>query len=475
MNQITPVRTTADLLLTEAARLLGSGAARAAMPLLLTAVQRLDDSALAQGLLAEAHLQLEDGTSALAAAEAGLALSPGDARLLLLRAQARRLCRDPGGALDDACRSVEAMPGDALGRRVLATLLSEAGRHDEALFLFWGLMQATPDSQRARIDLGLALSRAGRFEAAEELYALVRSDSVETRGLGTPRVRNMLSAGDPARALELADDAAALEGPSAPLHAARGQALLKLGRRDEARLALAAAIRMQPGDSFVAHLAAALGQADGEVHQDYARDLFDHYAPHFEASLIGLHYRAPALILRALEALRPGLAEGSRLLGPVLDLGCGTGLVGVVVHDRLSDGLVGVDLSPRMLDQARAKGIYTALHQGEACAFLEAGTERFDAILAGDVLIYVADAARLLHGMARRLGPGGLAVFTCEAAPEGVEVAINAEGRFQHGEGFLRARLAAAGLEPCILREEALRLEAGAPVPGWLVAARQTA
>lgn len=475
MNQITPARTTGDLLLGEAARLLGRGDARAALPLLRAAAMRLADSEVVHGLLAEAQLQLDDGPAALAAADAALALAPADGRLRLLRAQARRLCRDATGALADACDAVAAMPQDALAGRVLATLLSEAGRHDEALFLFWGLLQQAPDSQRARTDMALAFSRAGRFDAAEEMYAMVRAGAVETRGLGAPRVRNMLSAGNPARALELAEDAAGIEGPSAALHAARGQALLKLGRRVEARVALEAAARLQPGDAFVAHLAAALGAADDEAHQGYARDLFDHYASYFEASLIKLNYRAPALILRALEALRPGLAEGTARLGPVLDLGCGTGLVGVVVHDLLAAGMVGVDVSPRMLDQARTKNIYTALHLDDACAFLELEGERFDAILAGDVLVYLSDCARLLRGIGRRLAPGGLAVFTCEAAPDGFEQCITAEGRFQQGEAFLRRALAEAGLEPAILRPEALRLEAGVPVPGLLVAARRTA
>lgn len=475
MNQITPVRTTGELLLGEAARLLGRGDANAALPLLRAAAARMEGSEVVQGLLAEAQLQRADGPAALAAAEAALRLAPGDGRLQLLRAQARRLCRDAAGALRDACDAVAAMPRDETARRVLATLLSESGRHDDALFLFWGLLQEAPDSQRARTDLALALSRGGRFEAAEELYALVRAGAVETRGLATPRVRNMLSIGDAERALELAEDATAVEGPSAALHAARGQALLKLGRRDEARTALEAAVRLQPGDAFTAHLAAAVGAHDEEAHQGYARDLFDQYASYFEASLIGLNYRAPALILRALEALLPGLAEGTARLGPVLDLGCGTGLVGVVVHDLLAAGMVGVDLSPRMLEQARAKNIYTALHLAEACAFLEAGGQRFEAILAGDVLIYVPDAARLLRGIGRRLAPGGLAVFTCETAPDGEDHAISAEGRFRQSEAFLRRALAEAGLQPCIMRPEPLRLEAGAPVPGLLVAARLAA
>ena len=50
----------------------------------------------------------------------------------------------------------------------------------------------------------------------------------------------------------------------------------------------------------------------------------------------------------------PVIAAGERL-GPVLDLGCGTGLVAVVLSDLSVGPLVGVDVSSRMLAQAAAK------------------------------------------------------------------------------------------------------------------------
>src|SRR5688500_4918458 len=89
----------------------------------------------------------------------------------------------------------------------------------------------------------------------------------------------------------------------------------------------------------------------------YVRRLFDQHAPEFEESLVDrLGYRGPAILLDALAAVR-----GQRLrFGSVLDLGCGTGLAGSAIRP-FCDWLVGVDLSPAMIERARAKGIYDQL------------------------------------------------------------------------------------------------------------------
>ena len=47
--------------------------------------------------------------------------------------------------------------------------------------------------------------------------------------------------------------------------------------------------------------------------------------------------------------------------GPVLDVGAGTGLCGAALADRGVGPIDGTDISPQMLDQARAKGIYRNL------------------------------------------------------------------------------------------------------------------
>lgn len=471
MNQIALSPVVRERLLQQAARLVNAGQPREALPMLEALTLRGAADAPAFGLLAEAQLRLNNADAALLAAETSLAQAPGDARLHLLRAQARRLKRDRAGALEDAAAAVMGLPEDRLARRVLATCLSEAKRHDEALFLFWGLLQEAPEDTQAALDLAMALSRAGRAEAAEEVFAATRAALAQPRGLGAPRAFNLIQSGRLQEALSVATDALADEGPSASLHAVRGQALLGLGRVAEARAALAEASRLDPGDHFCAHLGAALAGEGGGASETYTRELFDHYADYFEASLIGLRYRAPGLMLRALEAIRPGLEGGGARLGDVLDLGCGTGLAGVAVHEVLGGALVGVDLSPRMLEAARAKGIYTELHEAEVLAYLQRESRRFDVVMAADVFCYLGDLRPVIAAIAPRLAAGGHLLFTVEAGEESTPFAVTPQGRFRHARGHVEEALAAAGFRTLILREEGLRLEGGRPVEGWLAVA----
>src|SRR4029078_5114537 len=91
----------------------------------------------------------------------------------------------------------------------------------------------------------------------------------------------------------------------------------------------------------------------------YMRNLFDGFAPHYDDTMLqGLGYRAH-LHLRTLadRVLRP---DAARLR--ILDLGCGTGLVGDTFKDLARGGrLEGIDIAPKMIDAARARGFYDEL------------------------------------------------------------------------------------------------------------------
>jgi SAM-dependent methyltransferase len=66
--------------------------------------------------------------------------------------------------------------------------------------------------------------------------------------------------------------------------------------------------------------------------------------------------------LRLLERLRVVDWSGAR---DVLDLACGTGRVGAWLRARTAAAIDGVDLTPEMLERARARGIYRALAVGD--------------------------------------------------------------------------------------------------------------
>src|SRR6185369_15630707 len=93
--------------------------------------------------------------------------------------------------------------------------------------------------------------------------------------------------------------------------------------------------------------------------------------------------------------LRDSVTAFDRRFGTMLDLGCGTGLAGAALRPHV-DWLVGVDLSPKMVDEARKKGLYDRLVVGDIAQFLSdqrAQEAAFHLVIAADVFAYLADFA----------------------------------------------------------------------------------
>jgi len=158
--------------------------------------------------------------------------------------------------------------------------------------------------------------------------------------------------------------------------------------------------------------------------------------------------------------------------GSMLDLGCGTGLAALPFRP-CSDWMVGVDLSPAMLAQARAKGLYDRLIEAEALAFLadEAKIKaRYHLVLAADVFTYLDDLMPVLKAVAQVLASPGHLAFSVETH-EGDGVILRETLRYAHGKAHVQAALAAAGLKPISLDFASTRAEKGVPVPGLIVVA----
>jgi ubiquinone/menaquinone biosynthesis C-methylase UbiE len=88
-----------------------------------------------------------------------------------------------------------------------------------------------------------------------------------------------------------------------------------------------------------------------------------------------------------------------------LDLGCGEGRVGEVLH-ALGHRLTGVDLAPSMVRFARETGAYAAVHHADAAA-LPLADGAFDLVVAFMSLQDMDDAAGAIRETARVLEPGG--------------------------------------------------------------------
>jgi predicted TPR repeat methyltransferase len=207
--------------------------------------------------------------------------------------------------------------------------------------------------------------------------------------------------------------------------------------------------------------------------QAYVQTLFDQYAPRFESSLVDdLGYRGPALLFKAVLSVRSA-ARKPAFFERAIDLGCGTGLAASAFAKEV-DHFIGVDLSPRMIERARATGLYAEL---EVADMLQGLRARWDAsadlVLAADAMVYVAELAPVLAEAARVLAPGGLLAFTTETH-DGDGVVIGQGLRYAHGAAYVRDAVESAGLKLSLLEDRSARNEDNAPVPGLVAVATRT-
>ena len=108
---------------------------------------------------------------------------------------------------------------------------------------------------------------------------------------------------------------------------------------------------------------------------DELRERYDVWAADYDSDLDDLRWRAPqAGAERCSHFTQPGME--------ILDAGCGTGLVGVALAELGHDRIVGFDLSPGMLEQSAARGVYAELHHGSLLERLPFDDRRFGSVVA---------------------------------------------------------------------------------------------
>jgi len=131
----------------------------------------------------------------------------------------------------------------------------------------------------------------------------------------------------------------------------------------------------------------------------------------------------------------------------VLEVGGGPGELAARIATEVGCAVVMVDLSPRMVELARARGVDA--HVGDA-AQLPFGDGSFDCVVAAWVLFHLPDIDKGLDELSRVLAPGGRLVATTNAERHMEELRAVAgkaswERTFtrENGSDFLEAHFAA--------------------------------
>lgn len=183
------------------------------------------------------------------------------------------------------------------------------------------------------------------------------------------------------------------------------------------------------------------------------RQLFDEDAHSFEKKLTAvLGYQVPQLMFD--EANR--FTEGKMKFIRMLDIGCGTGLVGTLFKNNVQQ-LIGIDLSKKMLAEAKKKNVYDELVSGDIFNYL-LKKEKFDLIVAADVFIYVGDLDRLFSLLYRVMTPNSLLIFSTEKT-QGQTFKLQPSGRYAHAISYIKSlsiknKLVIKSCKPIQLRQE---------------------
>ncbi|WP_407157858.1 methyltransferase domain-containing protein [Bradyrhizobium sp. STM 3557] len=287
--------------------------------------------------------------------------------------------------------------------------------------------------------------------------------------------RDLQLRGDLAAAAEVLEQAIEVAPNFASAWFSLGEIRAELDDRDAAVTAFEQARASDPSDRHGAGVwLMRLGAAPvTAMPPAYVRSLFDQYAPHFDNELTErLHYRAPALLFKAVLAVRAAERKPA-FFKRAIDLGCGTGL-GAAAFAQNVETFIGIDLSPGMIEQARATGLYAALEVDDMTAALARQADSSaDLVLAADAMVYVGELAPVLSEIQRVLMSGGLLALTVETH-DGDGVIMGEGLRTAHSADYIHAAVATAGLSLAHLEPASPRTEDKVPVRGLVVVAAKT-
>jgi Tfp pilus assembly protein PilF/SAM-dependent methyltransferase len=380
---------------------------------------------------------------ALASYDKAILLKPDYAEAFANRGRVLAKLNRPSEALTNFDKALAIRPNDPDTLVSRGSALVEFGRLDEAISQFRRALAITPDDVGARTNLGLVLAEQGRL-----LEALAEAEV----------------------AAKLTDR------PSFP-HYELGVLFANCGRREAARERLHMALRESPSEQQrIQILLAALGfePLPERAPPDLIAEIYRERAGSWGRNTQTETYRGAKLTAAALEKL----VGASRELD-ILDAGCGTGLVGVLIRPR-ARRLDGVDISPEMIERAKETGIYDRLDCCDLVEFLRGRGRAYDVVTSAATLIHFADLRAVFEGAWTVLRDRGLFVFTLfpnthdeDAVAFGSLDGLAQGGCFVHGQSYVAHTAEAAYFDVAMLESAIHEYYRGKPRMGLVVALRR--
>ena len=303
-------------------------------------------------------------------------------------------------ALTEASQLLEKFPASINLYNILGAINHGSGNLEEAIEAYKKALSIKPDYAEALNNLGNVLKDQGKLDEAIVVY----------------------------------NKAISIKSDYAEVYNNLGNTFKDQGKLQAAIQAYKKALSIKPDYQKAWHMLSALtGNTPKTAPREYVENLFDRYSKRFEPSLVDeLEYKIPKLIRNIL--IKP---DSNTSLGSVLDLGCGTGLLGLEIRNHCSN-LEGVDLSSEMLKLAKEKNVYDKLSHLDIGEYLSSVPLDFDYFISLDVFIYVGELTEIFRAIkSRNKKPGHLVFSTEHAELDGYHILKS--GRYSHSKSYIES------------------------------------
>jgi predicted TPR repeat methyltransferase len=359
----------------------------------------------------------------------------------------------------------------------LGNLYKEMDRSQEAIECLLKAIKINPKYSEGYYNLGLILKESGKIEDARACF----KESIRLNPGFSDAHNNLgnifMSENNLDEAQICFQKAIALKPECVETLINMGVVLRFQGRTNDALHYFVRVLKIDSENAIAIHFMDVLnGKNPEHPPARYIEKIFDAHADTFEHHLVEeLDYRTPEKLI----AIIKGYSEPSSQKWDVLDLGCGTGLVGTGIASDTRH-LVGVDLSANMLKKAKARNLYQRLEKAELLDMMR-GEEAssYDLIIAADVFVYLGKLDQVFQEAMRLLRTGGNFAFSVKAIEAmsheetnsyvQKDYQLNDTGRYAHSATYLNRLAAEIGFVCYKMVQTQARLEHGESVQAWLV------
>jgi predicted TPR repeat methyltransferase len=326
------------------------------------------------------------------------------------------------------------MKHESLNKQGIALL--KKNQLNEAKLFFKKAIELKSDFSDAINNLGLLEHKLGKLDQAVRLYKKVVSIDSNYALESENKILSVIyffSQGNIQEALETLNMLVEKNPTDALLFNMLGGCLASIGQTEMAIANYQKALEFEPEYAIPKHMVNSLtGHTSKEPPKQYVKNLFDDYAHRFNDALVNnLQYSLPFIIK---ELILQSNREESQYKN-VIDLGCGTGLAGKDLRD-ISTNLFGVDISENMIQEAEKLDIYDTLIVGDIVEKLNASHDKFDLLVALDVLIYIGDVKSTFQAVRKCCKLDSLFVFSVEIQDEN-GYSLLKSSRYAHSDEYI--------------------------------------